>query len=331
LAASLLGLGLTLGCDSTLATATDPVGGETHFLTACDPQTQNACGDHLTCLCNVCTAACEDENGCPDVPGVACADAGAVCGSGGPAKLCDVPCASDADCAALSSARVCDQGFCRAGVSRPLESGDALSCAPRSVGAGSVLVIGDELFAGPNRVATALDTLAQSSGVLPADAQFRDASSSNLDTLAYNGNGIAAQYLLGNRNGDARLVIMTGGAVDALSGNCPMLNVECPVFLAAALDAADLLQQMAADGVQEVVYAYYPDPADSGQKARIDLLRTLIQPVCEQSLLPCYFLDLRPVFQGHESDYVAATGLTSQGSAATATAIWNLVASCLTP
>ena len=34
----------------------EPTGGETHFLTRCEPST-NTCGDRLTCVCGVCTLA----------------------------------------------------------------------------------------------------------------------------------------------------------------------------------------------------------------------------------------------------------------------------------
>src|SRR5262249_7764180 len=158
------------GCDSSRV---DPVGGETHFLTACDPNgASDTCGGKLSCLCNVCTAACGDESACPDVPGVACMVSDPKCGTGGPAQMCDVTCSTDADCAPLSGVHVCENGVCRAGTSSALES-DGLGCAPRSISAGRMLVIGDGMFAGTNKVATALDALAQNAGLLQSGQQLR--------------------------------------------------------------------------------------------------------------------------------------------------------------
>ena len=124
---------------------------------------------------------------------------------------------------------------------------------------------------------------------------------------------------------------MTGGGVDAIFGTCDVVNTQCPALAAAAQAAQELLQQMATDGVRQVVYVFYPDPADAGQSARVDALRSLIQPICEASPVPCHLLDLRPVFAGHEDTYVVPQGLTVQGAAATADAIWSVVAACVGP
>jgi hypothetical protein len=204
-----------------------------------------------------------------------------------------------------------------------------LACEPGSVAATDVLMIGDNLFAGANRVGTALETAAREAGVLAADQALTDASSDANDALAYLGGGIATQYASGNSALNTSLVIMTGGGVDAVFGTCAEANAQCPVLVSAAQAAQDLLQQMTRDGVRYVVYAFYPDPADSGQKARIDALRSLIEPVCQSAPLTCFFLDLRPVFAGHTDSYVTSAGLTAQGATATADAIWATLESCL--
>jgi hypothetical protein len=199
------------------------------------------------------------------------------------------------------------------------------------VSAAQVLVIGDNLLAGTNSVGAELDALAQSAGVLQADQHFADDSSASNDALAYMGQGILAQYTAGNPNGDVRLVVMTGGGVDAVFGTCEQTNDQCPVLASAAAAAQALLQQMANDGVEQVVYLFYPDPDDTGQKARLDVLRSMIEPICEQSAVPCYLLDLRPVFAGHYSEYVVPAGLTVQGATAIANATWDSMGQCLTP
>jgi hypothetical protein len=122
-AASLLLMALVLGCRGA---GIDPVGGETHFLKVCDPHAgDNPCGVGLTCLCNVCTVACDEQRSCPAYPGVQCLDARATCESAIPERACDVTCSDDRDCSALSSSHVCELGFCRAGTTGPPGNGSS--------------------------------------------------------------------------------------------------------------------------------------------------------------------------------------------------------------
>jgi hypothetical protein len=264
------------------------------------------------------------------VPGITCANTSATCSASGTAHTCDVGCSLDSDCSALSSAHVCDGGFCRAPAGDPPHFG-TLTCEPSSITSDQVLIIGDNLFAGTNSVGAAFDASAQAAGILQTGAQFQDESRATQDALAYMGQGIQAEYVAGNPNGNVRLVIMTGGGVDAVFGACEETTATCPVLTAAADAATTLLQQMATEGVQQVVYAFYPDPGDAAQKAKVDVLRTLIQPVCETAPVACLWLDLRTVFRNHYNDYVTPAGLTAQGAAATAEAIWTATASCLAP
>jgi len=88
--------------------------------------------------------------------------------------------------------------------------------------------------------------------------------------------------------------------------------------------AEQLLAQMAQEGVQQVVYFFYADHADPVVLAKTDLLRPLIQSACENSPVPCHWLDLRPTYAGHSSEYIQADGIspTNAGAAAIAAAIW---------
>jgi lysophospholipase L1-like esterase len=87
---------------------------------------------------------------------------------------------------------------------------------------------------------------------------------------------------------------------------------------------------MGNDGVLKVIYFFYPDPQQDlgGLQAKLDVLRPLIQDVVNSTSNPvCYWLDLRPVFQGHYSEYVQSDGIhpTAAGSQATANAIWDVI------
>jgi lysophospholipase L1-like esterase len=91
---------------------------------------------------------------------------------------------------------------------------------------------------------------------------------------------------------------------------------------------------MGSDGVETVVYFFYPENQKNAvQKEKIDVLRSLLQEVCASSVSPkCYEVDLRPVFEGHFTEYVMSDGIhpTAAGSQASAEAIWSVMqANCI--
>lgn len=56
------------------ARARDRVEGETHWLSACSES--SACDDGQSCICGVCTVACEADDACRDFPSAACSASG---------------------------------------------------------------------------------------------------------------------------------------------------------------------------------------------------------------------------------------------------------------
>ena len=318
-------LSLVFGCEGA---GIQTIGGETHFLRACDSAAgADQCGEGLACLCNVCTVTCDEQSTCAGYPDAVCVSATAKCGA--EARVCDVECAEDSDCAAVSSAHYCEQGYCRAPADA-VGSVEMTLCPGGTVSASRLLIIGDNMLAGPNPVGAELEASAQGAGFIGEDAELNDHSSATNNALAYMGGGIPAQYAAGNPDSEVRWVVMNGGGVDAVFGTCEAANAECPALAAAATAAEALLGQMASDGVEHVLYAFYPDPADAGQKERVDALRPLIQNVCDEAPLACRILDLRPVFENHYDEYVVPEGLTEAGSQATAQAIWAQLEDCLT-
>lgn len=317
---------------------TDPTGGETHFLTRCVPDS-NTCGDQLTCLCGVCTLPCGERATCDALPVAQCVP-GCTTDEGKAPGVCEVSCVVDADCTVLSSAHRCEQGVCRAG---SLASGgaggagngtaggagtgtgaEAGACEHGSVPANQVLIIGDSFFATDHQITAYLEALARDAGAVSDGERYRDRSSLIGNALALSGNGIGAQYAGGVSEAAVKVVIMDGGGADALLGSCDSANASCAVIAAAAAAAQTLLAQMATDNVEQVVYAFYPDPGDPNVKTRVDALRPLVQSVCETAPLPCHWLDLRTVFADHYSDYIQADQLdpTDAGARASAEAIW---------
>jgi hypothetical protein len=297
----------------------DPTGGETHFLKSCALDSRT-CGSELVCLCGVCSLPCNDGASCGELPGASCALPGETASCAlATTGHCDVGCADDADCATVSDAHRCVGRVCRARDPAPGE------CPATQVTANQVLVIGDSFFATGHRVAAFIEELARQSGALLPGARYRDNSSLLGNTLALLGAGIEEQYVAASAESPVGAVLMNGGGADLLLGSCAELTPDCPLLMAAADAAQALLSRMADDGVEHVVYAFYPDPVDIELRAEVDALRPLIASACEASPVPCHWVDLRPVFEGKYDSYVETDGNnpTPEGAQAAALAIWE--------
>jgi hypothetical protein len=340
----LAALALAFSCSRE---TTDPTGGETHFLTRCVPGA-NTCGDQLTCVCGVCTLPCAERATCEGLPAAQCVP-GCVTEVKAPG-VCEVSCVVDGDCAVVSRSHHCEQGVCRAGLIASGGSGGAgnaadaggdamteagaggdggsTACPSRTVSANQVLVIGDSFFATTHQITAYLEGLARDAGAVSVGERYRDRSTllSN-NALALGGNGIEDQYTGGVSEAEVKIVIMNGGGADVLLGSCDNANASCPVIAAAASAAQALFAQMATDNVEQVVYAFYPDPGDATVKAKMDALRPLLQSACENAPLPCRWLDLRNVFKDHYNDYLQGDQLNPNdaGARATAEAIWAIM------
>ena len=334
----LAALALAFSCR---AETSEPTGGETHFLTRCQPN-DNTCGNELTCLCGVCTRPCADRTACQSLPAAQCVLSSAEQGCVGVDAIpgvCEVSCVADRDCAVVSALHRCQQGACRSGslpsagaggsadVPDSGGEGGAGTCEHGAVTANQVLVIGDSFFATNHQITAYLEGMARSAGAVSAGERYRDRSSLIANSLALGGNGILEQYSSGVTEGEVKVVIMNGGGADALLGSCNTVDSSCSVIAAAAAAAQDLFAKMATENVQQVVYVFYPDPGDANVRARLDALRPLVQSACQNAPLPCHWLDLRAAFAGHYADYIQADQLnpTDAGSRTSAEAIWSVM------
>ena len=320
-------MALAFGCKPESG---EPTGGETHFLTRCESGS-NTCGDRLTCVCGVCTLPCAERAACETLPAAQCVP-GCITEQATAPGVCEVSCVADADCAVVSAFHRCEQGACRAG---SLASDGAAgtggatdagtnTCEHGTVPGNQVLIIGDSFFATTHQITAYLEGLARDAGAVAVGERYRDRSSLFANALALAGNGIADQYESGVSEAEVKVVVMNGGGADALLGSCDSANASCAVLTAAAAAAQALFAQMATDNVEQVVYAFYPDPGNADVKARVDALRPLIQSACENAPLPCHWLDLGTVFAGHYAEYVQMDQLnpTDAGAKASAEAIW---------
>lgn len=272
----------------------------------------------MSCLCGVCTRACTDDEQCGELPASECrAPIDPTACMDGPAALCDATCNVDADCRDISTSHRCVLNVCRGG---PAE------CATASVEPNEVLVIGDAFFGATHQVTAFLEASARSAGALTVGERYRDHSSPLNNALAVGENGVPSQYAEAQAEAPVDVVIMNGGGADALIAVCPVAT-ECPALVDAAGAAEALLGQMAADGVSHVVYAFYPDPVDTALRAKIDVLRTLIEPLCTASPVPCHWVDLRATVGDRAQEYLSPDGLapTAAGSEAVAAALWAVM------
>jgi hypothetical protein len=110
------GLFLAAGCGASHVGQPAVRDSETHFLSLC----ASSCEDGLTCVCGVCTRACEEASDCSELANDASCSAPTAndkraCGRVLPATVCEAECSDHGECAAVSPDHRCDQGVCRAG------------------------------------------------------------------------------------------------------------------------------------------------------------------------------------------------------------------------
>jgi hypothetical protein len=198
-----------------------------------------------------------------------------------------------------------------------------------------VVVLGDTFMALTHEVTTGLEALARASGVLATGQSLRDESSATNNALAVGGNGILEQYLRATEAAPVSVVITNGGGADVIGAVCDEPpTAACEPLAAAAAGARDFFARAAEDGVAHIVYAFYPNPMDEAYRARMDVLRPMIESACAESTAPCHFVDLRPVFEDNYAEYITSAGInpTSAGSEAAAAAIWAAMQTyCIAP
>ena len=173
-------------------------------------------------------------------------------------------------------------------------------------------------------IATELETLAKAAGSLPSTEKYVNNAVSG--TTIAGANGSVDQFNKAiSSSGTIKYVIMDGGGNDCLQANSPTQ----------ALTGADkLFTLMTSKNVEKVLYFFYPDPIGSSfanLKTCLDQLRPMMKAKCDGLTSPkCYWLDLRPTWNGHSEYTSDGIHPTAAGSKATAAAIWPVaVANCI--
>jgi hypothetical protein len=190
--------------------------------------------------------------------------------------------------------------------------------------ANEVLIFGDSFFATSHQITAYLEDIARSAGAIEPGERYRDASRLTSNALALSSYGILDQYETAAAEAEVKVAIMNGGGADILLGTCEPVDSSCPVLSAAAAALDDLFVTLYEDGVTGVVFASYPDPQPAATRAKMDVLRPMLEASCAASPVPCHFVDLRDTFANNYAEYILADGLnpTALGSEATAAAIW---------
>lgn len=195
--------------------------------------------------------------------------------------------------------------------------GSGGACQKGTVAANEVLVIGDSFIAINHAITNEVERLAREAGALNQNEDYQDRSASGT-TLA--NNQIPGQYAAAANQGPIKVVLMNGGGNDCLQNNGD----------AAVSAATTLFETMGDEGTDAVVYFFYPDPQGSlgagSLKGCLDTARPKMKMLCESLTAPkCYFIDLRPVFEGKYSEYVSSDGIhpTTAGGNAAGKAIWK--------
>ncbi|HEY5957158.1 MAG TPA: hypothetical protein VIV60_11415 [Polyangiaceae bacterium] len=328
-----LALALFWACKSSPSDPT--VGSETHFLQPCEA----TCPGDFGCVCGVCTSDCTEDVDCAGFDAAAiCSTLSARiaegrCSTEQTAAMCDVPCLVDSHC---SSGAVCEKGYCRTPLGstlQPIDSRGTDQCNPQVIPAAEVLVLGDSLIE-LSAFTAQLEHRATLSGILRDGEHFHQQASSLQSLLAEGSLSLNAQYATVREQVSARLVIMDGGETDMFQELCATEpKYDCPTVRAAVAGASKLLSQMAADGVKDVVYFFYPEPVGHADvKIRLDVLRPLIENVCGQSAVACHWVDLREPFAGHDEYLGDGFVFSDSGAAVAAEVIWQTLRTrCLVP
>lgn len=185
------------------------------------------------------------------------------------------------------------------------------------------------MVAQSHQIPTYLSQMARDANVLLATESFRDYSTTSENTLALIDTYLAKQFDRAQAEAPAKVVVLCGGGADVLAGFCPEpADASCQILVDAADAAERLLDQMAQAEVKDVIWFFYPDhPSDATLRAKMDLLRPMVQNRCASASVPCHFIDLRPVYEGRYAEYVRPDGMTptDAGAQATATAIWAVL------
>jgi hypothetical protein len=191
------------------------------------------------------------------------------------------------------------------------------NCPHAQIQAVEVLWIGDTWVNIPGIQHTRVRDLARAEGAIGLNDDYVDLAAS-ATTLAM----IAGQYATQEASSTkAKVLIFDGGTWDTIVANGSDASVQSvltafPQFLA----------QVASDGtVQHIIYYL---PPELSTIPGVAALRPGLEQACATSTVPCHFLDLQPLWAGHQ-EYTAQNGIqaSTAGGTVIADSIWAIMQS----
>lgn len=191
---------------------------------------------------------------------------------------------------------------------------------------GNEVVIIGESFIAAGSIPTELEKLAKAAGSLASSEKYIMNAVSGTLLSGGASNSIPKQFASAAASNTLKYVVMDGGGNDCLQAN----NGDAALTAATAL-----FKDMQTEGIQKIMYFFYPDPlgsfASGNLKPCLDALRPKMQALCEGLTAPkCYWLDLRPTWNGHSEYTSDGIHPTAAGSVASAKAIWDvMVKNCI--
>jgi hypothetical protein len=200
-------------------------------------------------------------------------------------------------------------------------SGGAGACASGTVLASEVVWIGDSWVIRPGTQHTRVTELARQAGTLgPTEDYAFDLAKEAEDMAA-----VAKQYERGQARTPIKVLLMDGGTWDPIIANLAGASVSAAIDTSLTNFRA-LLAKIASDGtVENIVYFLVPAlPTIPG----VDVMRPQLKQACDESVVPCYFVDLQPLWDQRKPDepsYTADDGIQASptGGTVIGEAIWK--------
>lgn len=203
------------------------------------------------------------------------------------------------------------------GSSASTGSGD---CKKGQVAAKEVAIMGESFYAmAPQYIQKRIEENAKKAGAIGSGDSYRNVAISGQPMSV-----VVGEFDTALKGGPVKVVIMDGGGIDCMSSSCP----NCPNLF------KTVLEKMATNGVQSVIYTRYPEPgappgSNATLKKNLDALMPEMEKVCKASTNPpCYWVDLRPVWQ--TGDTTDGLHPTQSGGNHCGDAIWaEMVKQCI--
>jgi hypothetical protein len=191
--------------------------------------------------------------------------------------------------------------------------------------AGKTVILGDSFLALSGEIITFLQTY---SGLTFTRTFYESGAGMILGLTT----PIPDQYRAAKGGGPIQSIIMDGGGNDVIIGDltCSLTGLQpetvCEGTVRSALAAAnDLLTEAASEGVQEVIYFFYPYIASDVLNGVLDGANPRFKEICENhQLIDCTFVDTR---EGYDPAWLTIDGIhpTTEGSEFIATKIWAVM------